>query len=123
MSAVADGSTAASAPGLVPVVGAMVALAALDLIGAVFARSWSEHRSQLAMLAGLAAFGALFVVYAKSLDYAELSTVTFGWIVLLQVGVVIMDRFHGVAIPSERMAAMAAIVALQLYITVSDVRA
>jgi hypothetical protein len=75
------------------------------------------------MVAGIAAFGVLFIVYGKSLDYAELSTVTFGWIVLVQVGVVVIDRLDGVGIPSSRMAAMGAIVALQTYITISDVRA
>ena len=40
----------------------------------------------------------LFLVYGSSLAYAEMATVTFGWIVLLQVGVVVLQRVQdGVA--------------------------
>ena len=105
---------------VVPVIAAMVALGALDLAGAWLARSWSEHRSMIAMVGGVMVFGLLFVVYGKSLDYAELSTVTIGWIVFLQVGVVLLDRLHGVVIPPSRLAAIGLILALQAYVTVSD---
>jgi hypothetical protein len=103
-----------------PVIVGMVALAALDIVGAAFARSWADHRSTISLLGGLLAFGLLFVVYGKSLSYAELSTVTIGWVVLLQVGVVALDRLHGVAIPPSKMAAIALILALQAYLTVGD---
>ncbi len=103
-----------------PVVAAIVTLGALDLIGAGLARSWSEHRSSISMIGGILVFGLLFVVYGKSLDYAELSTVTIGWVVLLQVGVVVLDRLHGVAIPPGRMAAIALILVLQAYLMASD---
>ena len=42
---------------------------------------------------GAAAFAVLFVVYAQGCSYAELTTITFGWVVMLQIGVVLMDRF------------------------------
>jgi hypothetical protein len=103
-----------------PVVAAILALAALDLIGAAMAKSWSEHRSMITMVGGMMVFSLLFVVYGKSLDYAELSTVTIGWIVLLQVGVVVLDRLNGVAIPPPRMTAIALILVLQVYLTASD---
>jgi hypothetical protein len=118
----ASDAAAADPPRLMPVFAAIAALAGLDLLGAVFARSWAEHRSQVSMLAGMVVFSALFVVYAKSLDYAELSTVTIGWVVLLQVGVLALDRMHGVAIPPNRLGAIAVILALQVYVTFSDVR-
>lgn len=73
-------------------VGAMVALAALDFVGAVLARQWAEERNHWLFAGGLAAFGALFAVYALSLKLAELSTVTFGWIVTLQVGLLLLER-------------------------------
>lgn len=104
----------------IPVVAAMVTLGALDLAGAWLARSWSEHRSTIAMVGGVLVFGLLFVVYGKSLDYAELSTVTIGWVVFLQVGVVVLDRLHGVAIPPSRLVAIGLILALQVFVTVSD---
>ncbi len=116
------GDVAATAPRrpIVPVIAAIVALGALDLIGAALARSWSEHRSTIALVGGVMVFGLLFVVYGKSLDYAELSTVTIGWVVLLQVGVVVLDRLQGVAIPPSRMTAIVLILALQAYLTASD---
>ena len=62
-------------------------------------------------------FGLLFWVYGKSLAYAELATVTFGWIVMIQVGVMLLDRFQlGNAIPPDRLAVMGAILLLQGYL-------
>jgi hypothetical protein len=104
---------------VVPVVAAMIALAGLDLIGAVFARSWADHRSMVSLVGGLVAFGLLFVVYGKSLDYVELSTVTIGWVVLLQVGVMALDRLNGVVISTPRLGAIGLILVLQAYLTVS----
>ena len=98
-------------------IGAMAALAALDLVGAVLARRYADHRSVLALIGGCVVFGALFWVYGRSLAYAELATVTFGWIVMLQIGVVLLDRVqNGVSIPPDRIAAMGAIVVLQGYL-------
>lgn len=107
-------------PAWLPVIGGMFALAALDLIGAMLARSWADHRSTLSLLGGVVVFGLLFVVYGRSLDYAELSTVTIGWVVLVQVGVVAFDASHGVVIPPPRLAAIALILLLQAYVTASD---
>ena len=45
-------------------------------------------------IVGVALFVLLFYVYASSLQYAELTLVTLGWIVLLQVGVCLLDRFR-----------------------------
>lgn len=104
----------------VPIIAAILVLAALDLIGAALARSWSDHRSTVTMVGGMMVFSLLFLVYGKSLDYAELSTVTIGWIVLLQIGVVVLDRLHGVAIPPQKFAAIGLILALQTYLTASD---
>jgi hypothetical protein len=105
---------------IAPVVAAMIALAVLDLIGAALARSWADHRSAISLVAGIAVFGLLFVVYGTSLSYAELSTVTIGWVVMLQIGVVVLDRLHGVTIPPGRMGAIALILVLQAYITATD---
>jgi hypothetical protein len=55
----------------------------------------------------LAAIGAM----------VALATVTFGWIVMLQVGVMLLDRFHlGNAIPPDRLGVMGAILLLQGYL-------
>jgi hypothetical protein len=101
-------------------VAAMILLAALDLAGAVLAKHWSDHRSLVSLAGGIAVFGVLFVAYGSSLAYAELATVTFGWIVMLQVGVVVLQRIQdGRAIGIDRGAAMAAMLALQAYLVLA----
>jgi hypothetical protein len=104
-------------PGAVVATIAMVALAALDLLGAFAAKEWVEHRSPAPMLVGLAAFGVLFWVYASSLQYAELALVTMGWIVMLQVGLVVLDRVrYGVELPPGKWVAIVVLLAAQGYL-------
>jgi hypothetical protein len=96
---------------------AMVLLAALDL-GGTFAAKEAVQR-QSAGFAGLGAglFLVLFWVYVSSLEVAELSSVTFGWIVLLQVGVVLLDRFrYGVTPASGAWVAMLILLAAEAYL-------
>ena len=96
---------------------AMLALAGLDFVGALFAKEWVEHRQPAWFLAGLIAFGVLFAVYAYSLQYAELSVVTFGWIIFLQVGLLLYERLrYGVDLPPAKWVAIALILALQAYL-------
>mgnify|MGYP003551632030 CR=1 FL=1 len=103
---------------LLPAVGSMLALAALDLVGAVLARHWADHRALVSLVGGMAVFALLFVVYGRSLDYAELSTVTIGWVAFLQVGVVLLDRFdNGIDIPPHKLIAMGAIMLAQCVLT------
>jgi hypothetical protein len=98
-------------------IGAMVALAGLDFIGAIFAKEWSEHGHERAFFAGLLTFGLLFAIYAASLKVAELSTVTFGWVVLLQVGILILERVrYDVDLPPGKWLAMVVILLLQAYL-------
>ena len=97
-------------------VGAMLMLAGLDFIGAVLAREWATERNHWLFAGGLVAFGALFAVYAVSLRLAELSTVTFGWIVTLQVGLLLERVRYEVVLPSGKWAAIVAILALQAYL-------
>jgi hypothetical protein len=104
-------------PGAVVATVAMVALAALDLAGAFAAKEWAEHRSAVPMLLGLAAFGVLFWVYASSLQYAELALVTMGWVVMLQVGLVVLDRVrYGVELPPGKWVAIVVLLAAQAYL-------
>jgi hypothetical protein len=100
--------------------GAMLTLAALDFTGSIFAKEWTlRHHSSL-FLAGLATFGVLFCVYAITLKYAELSVVTFGWIVFLQVGLLLVDRLrYGVTLPTGKWVAVALILALQAYLVLA----
>ena len=70
----------------------IVALGGLDLIGSYCAMRYMDNGHQLWWSAGAIAFLGLFAVYAASLQWAELGTVTLGWIVFVQVGVLLMDR-------------------------------
>lgn len=108
-------------PGTWPVwavaLGAMVVLAVLDFLGAVAAKEWAERRGLLLLVVGLGLAVALFVVYAASLQYADLSTVTLGWVVMLQVGVVLLDRFrYGVQMPPDTWVAVGVLLAAQAYL-------
>ena len=106
----------------VPVVAtlAMAALAGLDLLGAVAAKEWAEKQNITAIALGVLAFVLLFWVYASSLQYAELAVVTMGWIVLLQVGIVIVDRMHfGNVLPADKIGAIVIILVAQGYLVLA----
>lgn len=110
-------TAAVTARPLLPAVGAMVSLAVLDLAGAVLARHWADHRATVSLIGGMIVFALLFVVYGKSLDYAELSTVTVGWVAMLQIGVVLVDRAGGVHIPPYKLGVIGLILVLQGVLT------
>jgi hypothetical protein len=96
---------------------AMVLLAVLDLAGAFAAKEAVERRSAAFAVAGALLFLAVFWVYASSLAVAELSAVTFGWIVILQIGVVLLDRFRYGVIPNPgTWVAIAVLLAAQGYL-------
>lgn len=98
-------------------VSAAVTLATLDFVGAVFAKEWAAGHNHWFLGGGLLMFGVLFIVYAISLKTAELSTVTLGWIVLLQIGLLLVERFrYGVSLPGGKWAAIAATLLLQAYL-------
>ena len=95
---------------------AMAALAGLDLLGAIAAKEWAERQNVTAIALGVVAFVLLFWVYASSLQYAELAVVTMGWIVLLQVGIVIVDRVHfGTMLSADKIGALIIILVAQGY--------
>jgi hypothetical protein len=97
--------------------GAMLTLAGLDFLGAIFAKEWAERQHAGLFLAGLLTFAILFTVYAASLKVADLSIVTFGWIVFLQVGLLLLDRLrYGVSLGAGKWAAVVAILVLQAYL-------
>lgn len=106
----------------VPVVAtiAMVCLAALDLLGALFAKEWADNGSLRALVLGAATFLVLFWVYASSLRYAELALVTMGWVVLLQVGLLMIDRWHyGVELPTGKWVAVGVVLVAQGYLVLA----
>lgn len=95
----------------------MLALAALDFAGAVAAAEWVARRSTTMMVIGILAFVVLFWFYASALQYAELAVVTFGWIVFLQISIVLLDRFrYEVYLPTGKLIAIVIIIAAQAYL-------
>lgn len=96
---------------------AMVVLALLDLVGSIAAKEWSRQGGLTPAVVGVTAFLALFWVYASALQYAELALVTLGWIVVLQVGLLLVDRFrYGVELPSGHWVAVALILTAEAYL-------
>ncbi len=97
--------------------GIAVVLAGLDMAGALAAKAWAEHRSTLWFVVGLALFGLLFWVYGSALRFAELAEVTVAWIVLLQVALLMIDRFYyGVDVAASKWLAVAIILSLEAFI-------
>lgn len=96
---------------------AMLLLAALDLAGAWAAKEAAVRRSPWMAALGALLFLLLFWVYASSLQYADLAPVTFGWVVLLQVGVLLLDRFrYRVPLPPGAWVAVLVLLAAQAYL-------
>ncbi len=94
---------------------AIVILAALDLLAAFLAKEFSIRPRWVVFAGGIVAFAVLFVVYIKSLAVTELWIVTFGWVVLLEIGVLLVDRIHfGTSIPPHKYIVAAMIVGLQV---------
>lgn len=99
---------------------AMIILALFDVVGAVFAKEWADTRQPWWFVAGLATFMGLFCFYAYSLKTAELSIVTIGWVVFLQVGLLLYERFrYGTELPLLKWAAIALILVLQAYLVLA----
>ncbi len=99
---------------------AMVCLAGLDLVGAVLAKEWADHGSLRALVLGAGTFLVLFWVYASSLRYAELALVTMGWVVMLQVGLVLIDRWrYGVELPAGKWVAIGVVLVAQAYLVLA----
>ncbi|MEO7447556.1 MAG: hypothetical protein ABI336_04720 [Humibacillus sp.] len=106
----------------VPVVAtlAMVLLAGLDLLGALLAKEWADNGGVRALVLGAGTFVVLFWVYASSLRYAELALVTMGWVVILQVGLVLIDRWrYGVALPTGKWVAIGVVLLAQGYLVLA----
>ena len=103
---------------------AMLLLAAVDLAGAYVAKEAVVRRSLPWGVAGIALFVLLFYVYASSLQYAELALVTLGWVVVLQVGVLLLDHFrYGNALSADKWVAVAVILAAQAYLLLASSQA
>ncbi len=100
---------------------AVATLAGLDLAGAVLAKEYALRPRWLLLVAGVATFALLFIVYVISLSVSELWVVTFGWVVLLEVGVLVIDRVRfSTAIPPHKLVLAGLLVTLQLALMLTD---
>jgi hypothetical protein len=99
---------------------AMLVLAVLDFAGALAAKEWADGGSLRWLAVGVGCFLALFYVYASSLQYADLAMVTMGWIVLLQVSILVLDHVrYDVSLPPARWVAIGLILVLQGYLVLA----
>jgi len=95
----------------------LVLLTTLDLLGSAAAKEAVERRSALIAAIGAALFVAMFFVFASALQISGLVVVTVGWCVLVQVGVLLMDRLHyGVHLTPGKYLAVIVAVAAQAYL-------
>jgi hypothetical protein len=99
------------------IVAFMLLLAGFDLAGAVLAKEWTRYREPWQLIASAAAFAGLFAVFVTGLRHTELTILTFGWIVVLQTAVVMIDwARYGFVLTRGRWAAIIAITVLQGYL-------
>lgn len=100
---------------------AAVLLAVLDMGGALAAKRWADSQSTWWFAGGVLVFALLFWVYGSALQYAELSIVTMGWIVMLQVGLLLVDRVQNdVILSNGQWVAVTGILALQGYLVLAS---
>ena len=103
-------------------IGFMTLLAGLDFAGTMLAKEWTVHRAPWQLAGGAAAFLALFVALVFGLRYAEMSVLTLGWIVMLQVGLIAVDRSrYGIHLSFGGWVAVVAILVLQGYLLLGNV--
>lgn len=97
----------------------MVVLAGLDIVGSLVAKQYATTHRLAPLLVGAGTFVVLFVVYALSLEVAEMSIVTLGWIVLLQVGLLLLDVRGGLRMQTRQWVAVVLVIGLQCYLVAS----
>jgi hypothetical protein len=97
--------------------GLMLTLASIDFGAALVAKDFADRRRLPALLVGCGLQIALFLVYAVALRIAELSIVTMGWIVLLQVALIGTDvTRNGLRLSAPQWSAVGLVVVLQVYL-------
>jgi len=88
---------------------AIIGLALLDLLGAYFALETARLGSMAMAVAGALSFVALFVAYTLSLRLGDVITITFGWIAVLEVGVIALAVARGARYPLSVWLAITAV--------------
>ena len=102
------------------IIGITLMLAAVDVVESVLAKEWSERRTLWLLAAGVATAVLLFGLFAFAVRFTDMSTVTLGWIVVLQVGLMVTERVrYGIDHGFDRWAVVAVMVGLQGYLLVT----
>lgn len=92
----------------------MLVLGVFDLAAAYACLRAARDNSAAWLLGALGLFVVICLIYTKSLQYAELAPVTFGWIVIVQLGVfALAARAPGASITPAHWAGVASILAGQ----------
>ena len=105
---------------VVIIVGITTLLAALDLVGAILAKEWADRRHHWLFALGAVCAIGLFVLFAVAVRYAEMSTVTLGWVVAMQLGLMLAEQYrYGVGHDADRWLVMLAMIGLQVYLLVT----
>jgi uncharacterized membrane protein len=105
------------------IVGFMLALAAIDFAAAMVAQDFADRRRLSTLVIGSVLSISLFVVYAVALHLADLSIVTMGWIVMLQVAVLCWDVVrNGLHLSATQWTAVTLIIVLQVFLSASTQR-
>lgn len=95
----------------------MMMLAALDLGGTYAAKESVERKSVGFAIVGVFLWVLAFAIYVEALEYVDLTPITLGWVVAVQIGVVLLDRFrYDVTLPQGWPVAVALILAGQAYL-------
>ncbi len=101
-------------------IGLTLLLAGLDVTESVLAKEWLLRRSPWVLIAGLVSSIMLFVLFVVAIGYTEMSTVTIGWIVVMQLGLMVTETVrYGVSHSTDRWVVMGLIVCLLGYLVAS----
>ena len=87
-------AVASKLPGSVVVPGMILLLSAVDIIGALAAKQWAHSPGIWVFLVGSVLYVLLFWLYAQSLRHGDLTTVTVGWVAVLTIASMVLDRYH-----------------------------
>ena len=98
---------------------ALLLLSTLDLAGTTAAKEAVDRKSAPIAATGALLFVVMFWVFASTLRVSNLVAVTFGWCVLVQVGVVVLDRFrYGTQLAPGKYIAVVVLLLAQAYLLI-----
>jgi hypothetical protein len=98
----------------------VVLLAGIDIVSGVVAKGWAGTHSRWLLIGGCALYLIMFWIYGVTLRFGELSTVTIGWVVLVTVTNMALDRFvYQLHFSTSRWLAAGAAVVLLTYLFAS----